>query len=95
MRVFLKSSTSGRYYGDSGKLDAETDKAIEFASVEAATKLALSAHLADAEIALRCDYFSQEVLLPVVPEWCDVAGNHRRRLSSTDPAAASPMSAAA
>lgn len=89
MRVFLKSSKTGRYYGDSGQLDADPGKAIAFPSVQAAAKRALSASLAEAEIVLRCDYLSQEVLLSVVPEWCNVDENQRQRMRSVASAAVS------
>ena len=89
MRVFLKSSKTGRYYGDSGQLDAEFTEAIEFQSVQAATRHALFANLAGAEIALRCDYLSQEVVMPVVPEWCDLEERHTPELSVAAPADAS------
>jgi hypothetical protein len=81
MRVFLRSSKTGRYYGESGQLDAAFDNASEFPSVQAATRRALASKLREVEIVLRCDYLSQEVLLPVVPEWCDLDENRRRRTS--------------
>jgi hypothetical protein len=83
MRVFLRSSKTGRYYGESGKLDAEPGNAHEFPSVQAAARRALSAKLVGVKIALRCDYLSEEVFVPVVPEWCDFDENHRRQASTS------------
>ena len=82
MRVFLRSARSGRYYGDSGQVDAEPNKALEFPSVQAAMKHALSAKLTEVKVALRCDYLSQEVLLPVLPEWHDHFEQQRQRLAA-------------
>ena len=90
MRILLRSSRTGRYYGDAGQPDAALGQAVEFPNVQTATKHALSARLADVEIALRCDYLSQEVLLPVVPEWGELDDNYLQRISTVTPAEPSP-----
>ena len=90
MRILLRSSRTHRYYGDAGQLDAVLAQAVEFPNVQTATKHALSARLLDVEIALRCDYLSQEVLLPVVPEWGELDENHLQRISTATPADPAP-----
>jgi hypothetical protein len=76
MRVFLRSKKAGLYYGGAGGLTPALDEALEFASVPAAARLALSEKLPDVQIALRCDYLSHEVLLPVLSLWCEVNTDH-------------------
>ena len=85
MRVFLKSRKTGHYYSHSGQLDAECTRAMEFPSVPAATRHAVAANLAEVEIVLRCDYLSQEVFLPVVPEWGDMHDSLTRQITSLPP----------
>ena len=86
MRIFLRSTRTGRYYGDSGQLDAVPGQAFEFPTVQAATKRALSAKLVDVDIVVRCEYLSQEVRLPVVPAWCELDENYLQRISTVTPA---------
>ena len=71
MRVLLKMRRTGLYYRGSGELAADHSQALEFESVPAAVRLALSSQLPDAEIALRCEYLTCEVPLPVLPEWVE------------------------
>jgi hypothetical protein len=91
MRILLRCSKTGRYYGDAGQADAIPGKAMEFPNVQAATRHALSARVRDVEIALRCDYLSEEVLLPVVPEWGELDETYLQRISTVTPAAPSPL----
>ncbi len=70
MRVFLKAKKSGLYYNGSGQPAAELNQALEFPSIPAAAKLALSENLLDVDISLRCDYLDREILLPLLPVWC-------------------------
>lgn len=82
MRVFLRSSTTGRYYGAGGRLDAEPGDALEFASVPVAARRACAAGLAGVHIVVRCDYLSQEVVMPMMPEWCDLDSSQSREAAA-------------
>jgi hypothetical protein len=64
MKVFLKSSTTGQYLSASGQFDTGPGKAMEFPSVQHATRHAVSGNLTNVEVVLRCDSLSQEVFLP-------------------------------
>ena len=72
MSVLLKTKRAGIYSRGAGKLAADHRRALEFESIPAAVKLALSEQLPDAEIALRCEQLACEVPLPVLPEWCEL-----------------------
>jgi len=88
MRVFLRSSQTGRYYGHTSRVDAEAGTAMEFPNVRAATEHALSAKLVEVKVALLCDYLSEEILLPVVPEWADANEDPKPQTSLLTPTAA-------
>jgi hypothetical protein len=64
MRVFLRQKKTRLYYGGSGQLDPDLAKAMEFSSIYAASERALSEHLSEVEIVLKCDYLDREILLP-------------------------------
>jgi hypothetical protein len=72
MRVFLKTKSTQRYYRGFDQPAAELSEALEFASIPAAAKHALAEKLLDVEIALRCDYLDREILLPLLPVWCEL-----------------------
>jgi hypothetical protein len=72
MRVFLRSKKTGLYRSDLKAWAAAPEEARGFVSVPQATRFALDASLPEVEIVLRCDLLPEEVVLPVLPEYCDV-----------------------
>ena len=91
MRVLLKRKKTGRYYRGPNQFASEPGEALDFASIPAAARFALTEHLAEVEIALRSDYLAQEVPLPVLREWCELDENHRLQGRDPTPPARLPI----
>jgi hypothetical protein len=83
MRVFLRTKRTGLYYRSPGELCVGLREASQFASIPAAAQYALAKQLEDVEIALRCDFLDREVLLPVMPAWCELDRAHGVPLSTS------------
>ena len=93
MRVLLKAKGSGLYYGGANRFGAELSEALDFTTVPAAARLALTEHLREAQIALRWDSLNYEIPLPVLQEWCALEENHRLQFAAaTLPAPPSSLS---
>jgi hypothetical protein len=88
MRVFLRTKKAGLYYYGPGELGVGFGGALEFASVPAAARHAISEQLPDMEIVLRCDCLDREVPLSVMPMWCDLDRDHRPSVAIPTPLAA-------
>ena len=43
-----------------------------FISVRQAARFAFDEKVSEAEIVVRCDLLEEEVVVPLVPEWCDL-----------------------
>lgn len=55
---------------------AEAEQAFDFASVPRAARFAFDQEVLEAEIVVRCDLLEQEVVVPLLAEWCDLHEGH-------------------
>jgi hypothetical protein len=72
MRVFLRSKLTRFYCAASNGWTAAIGRALEFTSVAHAARFARDEKLPGTEIVVRYDLLAEEVVVPLVPEWCDV-----------------------
>lgn len=70
MKVFLRNITTGLYCTGSNGWVASQKQALEFTSVPQAARFALETILPGTEIVLQSDVLPDEVVVPVIPEWC-------------------------
>ena len=71
MRVFLRNIQSRLYWAESNGWVPVSWQAFDFTSFPQAARCALSACLAEVEIVVMCDSLQDEVIMPVLPEYCD------------------------
>ena len=75
MKVLLRARKTGLYYRGPREFTPEPSQALEFSSIAAGARLALAARLPDVDIALTSESPGCEVLLPVLPMWCETDQN--------------------
>jgi hypothetical protein len=76
MRVHLQDRTNRLYYTGEDRPLGESDRAMNFASVGAAARLALGSQLTEMHIIVRYDVVACEISLPVLAEWSDFDRSH-------------------
>jgi hypothetical protein len=81
MRVLLRNTKTGFYCVGSNEWAVTAGQAIDFAGVPEATRFALDEKLPTTEIVLKSDLLPDEVVVPLLPEWCDF-GRQREGLSA-------------
>lgn len=70
MRVFLRNRRSRLYYaGPRGWADT-AGQALQFTSVAQTARFGLDHSLPDIELILTCYTLPDEIVMPLVPEWC-------------------------
>lgn len=67
MKVFLRSTQTGRYYQGPSQWTPEQDTALDLKQVAQAVELIFAAHLEDVEILLCYDDPRYDLVLPVPP----------------------------
>jgi hypothetical protein len=72
MRVLLRKRKAGLYCADANEWVTAARLALSFASVPQAARFALDENLPETEIVLKSDLLPEEVVLPLLPEWCDL-----------------------
>jgi hypothetical protein len=72
MRVLLRNRKTGLYCTNSNAWAATASQALDFASVPQATRFALDGNLPETEIVLKSDLLPDEVVVPLLSEWCDL-----------------------
>jgi hypothetical protein len=70
MRVFLRSKKTQLYRSGAKGWVVAPEEALGFASVPQATRFALDEQVPEAEIVLRFGLLPDEVVVPVLPEYC-------------------------
>jgi hypothetical protein len=73
MRVYLRSKQTRRYCASSNGWAVATAQALIFSSVRQAARFAYHEKVPEAEIVMCSQLLEQEVTLPLLPEWCDLA----------------------
>ena len=76
MKVFVRNRQTRLYRAASNGWAATMTQALLFDSVPHAARFAFDEKVPEAEIILRCDLLDQEVAVPLLPEWCDLAEHH-------------------
>jgi len=76
MRVLLRSTQTGLYCAGSDGWAASENRALDFTSVPQAARFAYHEHMPQAEIVLRSEVLPEEVVVPMIPEWCGLACLH-------------------
>jgi hypothetical protein len=71
MRVFLRNTKTRLYCADSNGWAAAAGQALDFTSVPHAARVALDESLPEIEIVVWYDSLAAEVVVPLLPEWCD------------------------
>jgi hypothetical protein len=71
MRVLLRNRITRLYYADPNGWAAGVGQAFDFISLPQATRFALDGSLPEIEIVLRYDSLQDEVVMPLLPEYCD------------------------
>jgi hypothetical protein len=72
IRILLRDKQTKLYCDSSKFWTAALAQALDFRSVQQATRFALEENVPEAEIVVRCDLVEREVAVPIVPEWCDI-----------------------
>ena len=70
MRVFVRNKQTRLYRAASNKWAAASGEALPFASVRHAARFAFDEKVPEAELVVRYDLLEQEVVVPLLPEWC-------------------------
>ena len=70
MRVFLRNKQSRVYWADSDGWVVGGEHAFDFIKVPRAARFALHECSAEMEIVLKCGLLPDEVIMPVLPEYC-------------------------
>jgi len=76
MKVFLRNTKTGLYCTGSDGWVATEQQALDFTTVPQATRFALDEPSPETEIVLRSDLLPDEVVVPVIPEWCGIECLH-------------------
>jgi hypothetical protein len=71
MRVLLRNRTTRLYYAGANRWAAEQGEALDCASVPRAARLVIEEKLPEIDIILQYASVPDEVVVPVLPEWCD------------------------
>lgn len=71
MRVLLRNKKTRLYSTESNGWAAIVGQAFDFTSVPHAARFALDKRLPEIEIVLKCDTLPDEVVMQVIPEYCD------------------------
>ena len=72
MRVFLRNKKTRLYRADSNRWLAAVGQAFDFTSVPRAARFARDEKLPGLEIVVKYDTLQDEVVVPVLAEWCDI-----------------------
>jgi hypothetical protein len=82
MKVLLRNTNTGCYYSGLNGWVASAMEASDYASVQKATRFALDENLSAAEIVLKSDVLPDEVVVPVLSEWCGLGSEQEAYPSS-------------
>ncbi len=72
MRVFLRNKKTRLYCAESNRWTGEVGQACDFTSVPRAARFVRDQKLPGLEIILKYDTLQDEVVVPVLAEWCDI-----------------------
>jgi len=72
MRVFLRNTKTRLFCAGADRWAVTREQALTFDNVAQATDFAFNENVLEAEIVLRCDLLSREVVMPLLPEWRDL-----------------------
>ena len=73
MKVFLRNKHTRLYCAASNGWAVALAEALPFTDVRQAARFAFDEKVPEAEIVVRCDLLEEEVTVPLVPEWCELA----------------------
>ena len=94
MRVFLRNTETGLYCAGPKRWVASELRALDFTSVPQATRFAFEQSPSGMEIVLISEVLPDQIVVPVIPEWCGQACLHEeRRPAETAPAPAAALDA--
>jgi hypothetical protein len=71
MRVFLRDKKTRRYHAGSEGWASAAGEARDFNNIAQASRIALDERLPEVEIVLQWEMLPDEVVLPVLAEWCN------------------------
>ena len=71
MKVYLREKKTRRYHAGSEGWAAAAGEARDFISVAQASRTALNERLPEVEIVLKWEMLPDEVVAPVLAEWCN------------------------
>jgi len=72
MRVLLRNRKTRRYYASPHGWVVAIAQAHLFSSVRQAARFAFEEQVPEAEIVMRSDLVEHEIILPLLPHWCDL-----------------------
>ena len=70
MRVFVRNKQTRLYRAASNRWAVASEEALPFTSVRHVARFAFDEKVPEAEIVVRYDLLEQEVVVPLLREWC-------------------------
>jgi hypothetical protein len=77
MKVLLRSRMTGLYCADPEGWAAGSEQALDFTSIPRAARFARDEGLSGVEMVVRYHTVPDEVVVPILPEWCELDGPPR------------------
>ena len=72
MRVYLRNRQTRLYCASPKGWAVAIAQALLFSSVRQAARFAFHERVPETEIVIRSELLDEEVILPLLPEWCDL-----------------------